>query len=71
MASADPGNYRSLKMRALCYLGKSALEYQLKQGEEVGTTFRQLLKNGSAVPLNVSENDIVINLRYILKLSVL
>ena len=67
-ASADPGNYRALKMRALRYLGKSALEYQLKQGEEVGTTFRQLLKNGSAVPLNVSANDI--NLRYILKLSV-
>jgi hypothetical protein len=38
-------------------------------GEEV-QTFRQLLKNGYAIPVNVSEHAIVINLRYIFKFSV-
>jgi hypothetical protein len=57
-------------MRALRCLGKLALEYQLKKGDKVGTEFHQLLENGSAVPLNVSENDTVVNLSYIFKLSV-
>jgi hypothetical protein len=50
---------------------KVGIRIPTETGEAVRTTFHRLLKNDCEVPLNISENDIVINLRNIFKLSLI